>query len=158
MDLNCEVLALSFIRFQNCCGIYEWDGHFFAPMTTTEGRARYSENTEYSLRMKCPLFLTDFNHSFIRSSMALQPYVVPWPLLHFCNLFTQSVELLGRMFSPSQGRYLHTRQHKHRINVHTSDIHALSGIRTHDPEFERAKTVHVLDRAATVTGSDFNQN
>jgi hypothetical protein len=30
-------------------------------------------------------------------------------------------------FSPSQGRYLHTEQHKHRIN---KNIHALSGIRT----------------------------
>jgi hypothetical protein len=33
--------------------------------------------------------------------------------------------------SPSQGRYLHTEQHKHRINA--SDIHASSGIRIHDP-------------------------
>jgi hypothetical protein len=28
----------------------------------------------------------------------------------------------------------------------------LSGIRTHDPASERAKTVHALDRAATVAG------
>jgi hypothetical protein len=34
--------------------------------------------------------------------------------------------------SPSQGRYLHSGQHKYRINAHTN-IHALSGIRTHDP-------------------------
>jgi hypothetical protein len=33
--------------------------------------------------------------------------------------------------SPSQGRYLHTGQNKHRINVHT-DIYALSVIRTYD--------------------------
>jgi hypothetical protein len=39
--------------------------------------------------------------------------------------------LRGRVLSPSQGRYLHTEQHKHRINAYT-DIHALSGIRTHD--------------------------
>jgi hypothetical protein len=44
---------------------------------------------------------------------------------------TQSVELLGRGISPSQGQYLHTKQHKHRI-THT-DIHALSVIRTHNP-------------------------
>jgi hypothetical protein len=44
---------------------------------------------------------------------------------------------------PSQGRYLHTEQHKHRINAHR-DIHALSGIRTHDP------SLRALDRAATV--------
>jgi hypothetical protein len=36
--------------------------------------------------------------------------------------------------SPSQGRYLYTEQHKH-INV-------LSGIRTHCPPFEGAKTLH----------------
>jgi hypothetical protein len=46
--------------------------------------------------------------------------------------FTHSVGLHGRGISPSQGRYLHTGQHKHRINAHT-DIHASSGIRTHDP-------------------------
>jgi hypothetical protein len=46
-------------------------------------------------------------------------------------IYTQLVGLLGRGISPSQGRYLHTEQHKHRINAHT-DIHASSGIRTHD--------------------------
>jgi hypothetical protein len=49
--------------------------------------------------------------------------------LQFLNL-RYSVGLFGREISPSQGRYLHTEQHKHRINT---DIHALSGIRTHDP-------------------------
>jgi hypothetical protein len=33
-------------------------------------------------------------------------------------IYTQSVELLGRGISPSQGRYLHTQQQKHRINAH----------------------------------------
>jgi hypothetical protein len=49
----------------------------------------------------------------------------------FLIFFTQSVGLLGRGTSPSQGRYLNTGQHKHRINTHT-DIHTLSGIRTLD--------------------------
>jgi hypothetical protein len=54
-----------------------------------------------------------------------------------CHLFsfliyTHSVGPLRRVISPSQGRYLHTEQHKYRINAHT-DIHALSGIRAHDP-------------------------
>jgi hypothetical protein len=43
------------------------------------------------------------------------------------------VGLLGRGISPSQSRYLHTEHHKHKINAHNIDIHALSGIRTHDP-------------------------
>jgi hypothetical protein len=47
--------------------------------------------------------------------------------------YAQSVGLLGRGRSPSQGLYLHTEQHKHRINAHNTDIHALRGIRTHDP-------------------------
>jgi hypothetical protein len=46
-------------------------------------------------------------------------------------IYTQSVGLLGRGISPSQGRYLHTGQHKpeytHRY------IHFSSGIRTHYP-------------------------
>jgi hypothetical protein len=38
----------------------------------------------------------------------------------FCSslIYTQSVGLLGREISPSQGRYLHAEQHKHRINAH----------------------------------------
>jgi hypothetical protein len=32
--------------------------------------------------------------------------------------YTQSVGLLGWGISPSQGLYLHTEQHKHRINAH----------------------------------------
>jgi hypothetical protein len=62
-------------------------------------------------------------------------------------IHTQSVGLLGREINPPQGRYLHVEQHPH------TDIHASSGIPTHDPMFERAKTVHALDRAATVISS-----
>jgi hypothetical protein len=55
-----------------------------------------------------------------------------WRLFQFLDLYNQSVELLGRGISPSQG-HLDTRQHKRRINAHNTDIHALSWIRTHDP-------------------------
>jgi hypothetical protein len=56
----------------------------------------------------------------------------------FVIFFTQTVGLLGWVISPSQGRYLHTGWHKHRINVHT-DIHALSWIRTHDPSVQASE-------------------
>jgi hypothetical protein len=46
---------------------------------------------------------------------------------------TPSVGLLGRGISPLQGLCLHTEQHKHRIKAHNTDIHALSGVRTHVP-------------------------
>jgi hypothetical protein len=59
------------------------------------------------------------------------------------------VGILGRVISPSQGLYLHrTTQHrKTRTNIHT-----LSGIRTHNPSNQPAKA-HASDRKATVTGT-----
>jgi hypothetical protein len=64
--------------------------------------------------------------------------------------FTQTVGLLGRVISPSHGCYLNTEQHKHRINAYTN-IHALSGIRNHDPSVRAGEdTVHASDRVTTV--------
>jgi hypothetical protein len=69
----------------------------------------------------------------------------------FLELFRHMVELLERVISPSQGLYLHrTTQHR---NTRTN-IHALSGIRAHDPSNQPAKT-HASDRTATVTGLVF---
>jgi hypothetical protein len=44
----------------------------------------------------------------------------PLDLGRFFSFLThiESVGLLGRGISPSQGRYLHAEQHKHRINTH----------------------------------------
>jgi hypothetical protein len=61
--------------------------------------------------------------------------------------FTQSEGILGRGISQSQGRYLHTEQHKHRINAHRHpcvkwDSKPMIAV------FERANPVHALDRAA----------
>jgi hypothetical protein len=66
----------------------------------------------------------------------------------FLNYFRHMVGLLGRVISPSHGLYLHrTTQHrKTRTNIHAS-----SGIRTHDLSNQLAKT-HASDRTATVTG------
>jgi hypothetical protein len=80
--------------------------------------------------------------------MALQPLLGPGHVFNFVIIFfTHTVGLLGQVISPSQGRYLYTRKHKHRINVYT-DIHALSGIRTHDPSFRVRE-----DRAPTMIGT-----
>jgi hypothetical protein len=82
--------------------------------------------------------------------LALQSLKVPDRLTRrrFLELFRHMVGLLEQVFSPSQGLYLHrtTQYRKRRTN-----IHALSGIRTHDPSNQPAKT-HVSDRTATVTG------
>jgi hypothetical protein len=45
----------------------------------------------------------------------------------------------------------HTTQTQNK-RIHTPNIHALNGIRTSITASERAKTVHALDRATTVTG------
>jgi hypothetical protein len=74
-------------------------------------------------------------------------------LLFSSVIILQTVGLFGRVISPSQGRYLNTGQHKHRINAYT---HQTSmpwvGFEPTIPATKRVKTVHALDRAATVTG------
>jgi hypothetical protein len=68
----------------------------------------------------------------VRVSIYLSIYLSIYGCFFSFLIYTQSVGLLGRVISPSQGLYLHTGQHKHRVNAHT-DIHASSGIRTHIP-------------------------
>jgi hypothetical protein len=69
-------------------------------------------------------------------SMALPPHLGPMPLIHFRNHFSQTVGLLERVFSPSQGplpKHRTTQPQNKRIHTHTPNINALSGVRTHDP-------------------------
>jgi hypothetical protein len=68
----------------------------------------------------------------------------------FSSSFTQSVGLLGRGISPSQGCYLHTGQHKQIERTQT--FMPQMGFEPTIPVFERAKTVHALDRATTAIG------
>jgi hypothetical protein len=53
--------------------------------------------------------------------------------------YTRLVGLLGRGKNTSQGLYLHTEQHKPRINARNTDTHVLSGIRTHDPSVQASE-------------------
>jgi hypothetical protein len=76
--------------------------------------------------------------------MVLQPFLSLGRFFNLLILYT-----VGR--TPWTGDQPVARpQPTHRINEPNTDIKALGGIRTHDPAFERAKTVHSLDRAATV--------
>jgi hypothetical protein len=86
-------------------------------------------------------------------SMPLPAHSGPRPLIQFRNHFSQTVGLLGRVISSSQGRYLNTGQHKHRINTYTYQTSMpWVGFEPTIPASERAKAFHALDRAATVTG------
>jgi hypothetical protein len=54
----------------------------------------------------------------------------------FPNLFRHTAGLLGQVISSLQGLYLHrTTQHRNT----STNIHALSGIRTRDPVYERSR-------------------
>jgi hypothetical protein len=66
----------------------------------------------------CLLYCMELNSSF--KSVYLRLYSPLLGLGRFFSflIFTQSVGLLGRGISPSQGRYLHTGQHEYRINAH----------------------------------------
>jgi hypothetical protein len=59
----------------------------------------------------------------------------PWSLLFSFIIILQTVEHLGRVISSSQGFYLNTGQHKQNKHIHTPNIQALCGIRTHDLSF-----------------------
>jgi hypothetical protein len=86
-------------------------------------------------------------------TMALPAHSGPRPLIQFRNHFSQTAGLLGRVISPSRGRYLNTGQHKHRINAYTYQTSMLwVGFEPKIPVYEREKTVHALDRALTVSG------
>jgi hypothetical protein len=102
----------------------------------------------------CESSLMYFIRKLIFFTQALPAHSGPRPLSQFRNHFSQTGGLLGRMTRPSQGRYLNTGQHKHRINAYT---HQTSmpwvGLEPTITESKRAKTAHALDRAATVTGS-----
>jgi hypothetical protein len=56
---------------------------------------------------------TSFIHSFIHQ-WHYSPLLRPGLFFSFVISFTQSAGLLGRVISPSQGRYLNIGQHKHR--------------------------------------------
>jgi hypothetical protein len=61
--------------------------------------------------------------------------------LQFLNI-TQSVGLLGRGIRPTQGLYLHRTTQTQ--NKTLTNIHALSGIRNHDPSVRAAEDISCL--------------
>jgi hypothetical protein len=61
------------------------------------------------------------------------PIQDPGLLFSSVIIYSQTVGLLGRVISTSQGPYLNAGQHKQNKRIHTPNIHSLCGIRTHDP-------------------------
>jgi hypothetical protein len=97
------------------------------------------------------------DRSFFFFTMALPAHSGPSTRIQFRNHFSQTAGLLGRVISSSQGLYLNTGQHKHRINTYTHQISMPRvGFEPTILASKRAKTVHALERAATMTGCDWS--
>jgi hypothetical protein len=119
----------------------------FSEKTTKKMKNSFCRGMYDAKLLLCALHEQDMIlfHSFIHQWL-YSPLLGPGLFFSSVIFCTQTVGLLGRMISPSQGRYLHTGQHEH------TDIHALSGFETTIPAFKRRKTVHALDLATTVIG------
>jgi hypothetical protein len=89
---------------------------------------------------------------------SIHPFIYLWlysPLLNLGPYFSFLIFLHCRQDSlggdqPSQGRYLHTGQHKQNEGTQTSTPQM--GFEPTIPVFERAKTIHAVDLAAVVIG------
>jgi hypothetical protein len=77
-----------------------------------------------------------------------------WPLIFSFMILLQTVGFLGPAINSSQGLYLNTGQHKHRINTSQTSIHYM-GFEPMIPASERAKTEHALDRMSAITRVEF---
>jgi hypothetical protein len=88
-------------------------------------------------------------HSSV-SLQALQPFLGPWPLFQFLDVFTRTVSLwtsdhlVARLLPTNKTAYT---KHKH-IQTSLPQV----GFEPTTPVFEPAKSVHASDRAATVIG------
>jgi hypothetical protein len=85
--------------------------------------------------------------------LPLIPYSYGVDVLFILWIYTQSVGLLGQVIGPSQGLFLNTGQHKHRINTHQTSIREV-GFEPTITASERTKTVHASDRSASVRASE----
>jgi hypothetical protein len=95
-------------------------------------------------RYRGPVRVVTVIHKWLYS-----PLLGPGLFFSSVIVFTQTVGPLGRVISPSQGHYLNTGQHKHRINAYThkQNIMPCVGFEPTAPVFEREKTDHALDCA-----------
>jgi hypothetical protein len=83
--------------------------------------------------------------------MVLQPFVRPWPLLQFRNLFYTDSRTPWTSDQPV-ARPLPTHRTTQTQNKRTQTSMPQVGLEPTIPAFGRAKRVHALDRAATVIG------
>jgi hypothetical protein len=117
-----------------------------APSASCSKRTARNRNTNQKNSF-CKHGLNNTKYISIYGSTALC-----WALAAFSVSlsFTQNVRLPERGISPSQGRYLHTGQHKQNKRTQISMLQV--GFELTIPVFKWEKTVHALDHATTVIG------
>jgi hypothetical protein len=86
-------------------------------------------------------------YSFIHSSMAPQPFVGPWPLPQFFNIFNTDGRTRWTSDQPVS-RPLPKHRPTQTQNKHTQTSMPWVGFKPTIPVFERAKTVHALDQCS----------
>jgi hypothetical protein len=101
--------------------------------------------------IKRQLIMLGVDYRCVSLSLWLYSPCGSWPLFSFL-IYTQSVGLLGRGISPSQGRYLHRTTQTQNKRTQTSMFRVW--FEPTIPVLERAKTVHAVDCTATVIGTD----
>jgi hypothetical protein len=96
--------------------------------------------------------VVSFTPLLLSLSLSVYGSTALWTLAAFSVSYshTQSVGLLGRGISPSQVRYLHMTTQTQNKRVQTSMPRVV--FEPTIPVFKWTKTVHALDRAATVIG------
>jgi hypothetical protein len=83
--------------------------------------------------------------------MVLQPFIGPWRLIQFRNLFYTEGRIPWTRDQPV-AKPLRTHRTTQTQNKRTQTSMSCVGFEPTIAAFERAKTVHVLDRAATGMG------
>jgi hypothetical protein len=84
--------------------------------------------------------------------MTLEPFVGPWPLFQFFVFYTV-VRIPGLADQPV-ARRLTAHRMVQTQNKRTQTFMSQVGFESNIPVFERAKTVHALNSAATVGGNN----
>jgi hypothetical protein len=144
----CTFLTISFVRYHKCCEEPHALRTFFGPeccpctLTLTSGHC-----STRRCRLACTDWTRSYNGGLLRGSVHRLANITAPPasdlgVLHILNSYTQSVELLGRGIRPSQGRFLYTGQHKHRMSAKRYPCLQWDSNR-----------VRTSDRAVTVIGS-----
>jgi hypothetical protein len=103
----CEI-GISWMEKQGKRSVFLWENHL-----ETESSTDWDGRTT----LRWINFCWEDNITSIHSLIHQRHYSLllgPGLFFSFVIFLTQTVALLGRWISPSQGRYLHTGQHKHR--------------------------------------------